>query len=201
MREFPEVGRWLGVTGAWLLASTLALPGPARQLYSEGPPPAHTGGFGEPTCHACHFDKPINDPAGSLQLLGLPSRYDPGRTYTITVGVRHPQLRRAGFQLSARFAKGDSAGRPAGLLEPLDQRTVVIAAGEPAVLFVQHTGPGSLALKPGSLLWSFAWRAPSRQRDVVFHLTANAANDDASELGDHVYVQNIIIPAYSRSDR
>ena len=201
MREFPEVGRWLGVTGAWLLASTLALPGPSRPVYSEGPPPAHTGGFGEPTCHACHFDNPINDPAGSLELLGLPTRYDPGRTYTIAVVVGHPQLRRAGFQLSARFAKGDSAGRQAGLLEPLDQQAVVIEAGEPAVLFVQHTGLGSLALRPGSSLWTFAWRAPSRQRDVVFHLAANAANDDASDLGDYVYVQNLMLPAHPRSDQ
>src|SRR5690606_8758969 len=49
-----------------------------RLPYPDRPPPAHTGGFGEPTCQQCHFDAPLNDPGGALYVEGLPERYTPG---------------------------------------------------------------------------------------------------------------------------
>jgi hypothetical protein len=30
--------------------------------YQDGPPPGNTGGFGESSCHECHFDHPLNWP-------------------------------------------------------------------------------------------------------------------------------------------
>ena len=78
--------------------------------YPEGPPPAHTGGFGEPTCQACHADNPLNAPGGSLALRGLPAVYAPATAYRVTITLRRPGLGRAGFQLAARFATGDQAG-------------------------------------------------------------------------------------------
>ena len=76
------------------------------------PPLAHTGGFGEPTCVACHMDGDLNDAAGSLTIEGVPARYEPGRRYRLTITVRHPDLRLAGFELASRYASGpDSAKR------------------------------------------------------------------------------------------
>ena len=59
-----------------------------HRLYPEEPPPAHTGGFGEPTCLQCHFDGALNEPGGELRVEGLPEAYMPGETYTLDVPRR-----------------------------------------------------------------------------------------------------------------
>ncbi len=105
------------------LAALLALPPITALAYKEGPLPAMTGGFGEKDCHTCHFDNPINDHAGVLRLEGVPARYVPGHQYEITVVVRRSGIKRAGFELAARFAEGAGRGRQAGTLGPTDVRT------------------------------------------------------------------------------
>ncbi|HSJ15599.1 MAG TPA: hypothetical protein VK939_14345, partial [Longimicrobiales bacterium] len=70
----------------------------------HGPEPGHTGGFGEPTCRACHFDGPENPVDAAVTLSGLPGSWLPGRSYPITVVLGGAELRRGGFQLAARFA-------------------------------------------------------------------------------------------------
>ena len=49
----------------------------------DGPPIAHTGGFGEPTCRVCHQGQPLNAAGGTLRVEGLPGRYEAGRTYEL----------------------------------------------------------------------------------------------------------------------
>lgn len=49
-------------------------------------------------------------------LEGVPETYRPGETYPLTVVLRHPELARGGFQLTARFAAGAAEGRQAGVL-------------------------------------------------------------------------------------
>ena len=39
---------------------------PRQPVYAEHPPLGHTGGFGEPTCHACHFGGEVNGGDGTL---------------------------------------------------------------------------------------------------------------------------------------
>ena len=58
--------------------------------FKEGPYPNVTGGFGEQSCHLCHLDNPINAPGGSVKLEGIPSSFEPGRTYSITVTISRP---------------------------------------------------------------------------------------------------------------
>ena len=70
------------------------------KAFKTGPPPGVTGGFGEPTCHACHFDHPINAPGGSLRLGGLPESYTAGVRYSIRVGLTRRGTQRAGFQIA-----------------------------------------------------------------------------------------------------
>lgn len=177
---------------ALLLGALAAVP------YPEGPPPGHTGGFGEPTCLTCHFGEPLNPPDGSLTLEGVPEAYAPGRSYPLVVRLSHPELGRAGFQLSARLADGPSAGAQAGEIagagtgDPAGgpegaPRVAVTPDPDGCVSYVHQTREGS-EVTDTATEWRVVWTAPPHARaPVVFHLAGNAANDDASEFGDHVY--------------
>ena len=90
-------GALLLLVGAWL---------PAR--YPDGAPPAHTGGFGESTCQACHFGSELNEPGGLLTIEGVPEVYRAGQAYQLTVQLTKPAMASGGFQLAARLADGDN---------------------------------------------------------------------------------------------
>jgi hypothetical protein len=181
--------------GALAAAAAVALVGIAgATAYGDGPPPGHTGGFGEPTCERCHSGQPINDVDGAVGLSGAPPAYDPGRTYRLTVWLARPALRRAGFQLSARFVNGEHAGH----LARLDETTRVTDPSTSPVRYIQHTRTGSDVAVVDTARWTFRWTAPTRPDTVVFHLSANASNDDASEFGDYVYLASRPIHAVTR---
>ena len=219
-----------------LLASGAALGSP---FYSDGPPPAHTGGFGEPTCHVCHTGAaPETTGAAGALTLTLPQAYMPGSRYRITVSLRDAALGRGGFQLAARFATGPRAGEQAGTLSALDARVTVVA-GPRDVLYAQHTAAGTVPASPlprqgegdrgrgtserdrtrgtsegnrerrtsqadsgSGLYWTFAWVAPAvAAAPVVFHIAANAADDDASPLGDVIHVASTTVPIHTKPAR
>lgn len=175
---------------AMLAAGAVASPALARRL-SDRPPPAHTGGFGEPTCAVCHFDTQADDGRGTIALAGLPAMYAPGQTYQLTVSLSHPDLSAGGFQLSARHAEGGRQGMQAGSLRALDARVDVTGLTELPVQYARHTydgtRPDSAGVKRTS--WRVEWTAPSDGGVVAFHVAANAANDDASPLGDFIYTK------------
>lgn len=154
----------------------------ALLAYKDGPPADSSGGFGARSCHACHLDNALNAPGGSLAVKGIPRSYTAGRTYRVTVSVSREQAVRAGFQISARFADG----RQAGAWRALDSRTQVIhSQQEPRVEFGQHTAAGT-----EQAAWTLEWTAPGGGT-VVFHAAANASDDDASPLGDFVYLAEL----------
>jgi hypothetical protein len=177
--------------------------------FKEGPPPAHTGGFGEPTCRQCHGDAGLNEPGGRLVIAGVPSRYLPGRTYELVVSLERDGMLRAGFQLAARFAAGDRAGTQAGVLSPVDARTAIVADSVTHVSYVEHTlagtalGAGGAGAAGGggssAALWTFLWTAPAAGGGaVVLNVAANAANDDDSPLGDFIYTRAVPVPPEPR---
>ena len=159
--------------------------------YREGPAASVTGGFGEPSCRECHFDQPLNDASGRLSLRGVPDRYRDRQPYQITITLDRPGMTRGGFEISARFASGAQRGKQAGSWRPLDDRVQIVRSEtDSALLFVQHNGSGSAIANPGSASWTMEWAAPESGLDVVqFNVAANASNDDASALGDYIYVQ------------
>ena len=186
----PETrtGRMVAWAGALTAALLIAAP-LLRAAYVDGPPPAHTGGFGDDTCHACHFENDLDTPGGSLTISGVPDTFDPSRTYRITVSLERPGMGRAGFQLAARLSGGDGVGRPAGVLQAVigDQLVQVVEAPD-GVRYAQHTEPGTTLSNPATAAWILEWRPPATGAGTVaFHATANAANDDASEFGDFIY--------------
>lgn len=161
--------------------------------YPDQPPLAHTGGFGEPTCQRCHFGAPLNAPDGALSLSG-PDSYEPGRSYQLRVELERVGMRRAGFQLAARFSEGTRAGRQAGALRGANDRLDILADST-GIQYAQHRQAGSGLLKPGRASWTIDWTAPDAREPVAFHLVGNAANDDASEFGDFVYATSVAVRA------
>jgi hypothetical protein len=176
-----------------------AAAGTARErvhfVMRDQPPLAHTGGFGEPTCIACHFDGTVNDSAGSLTIEGVPAHYQPGKTYRLTVTVRHPELKLAGFELAARFATGPDSGRQAGVLRAIDERAMVSTDDANHVQYAHHLRSGTTPVPPGVGRWTVEWVAPSAgSAPVAIHAAANAANDNDSPLGDYIFARSVSVP-------
>lgn len=158
--------------------------------HADHPPPGFTGGFGEETCHSCHFDNDLNAADGRLEIEGLPPAYRPDTVYFVTVRLEREQLPRAGFMLSARFA----SGKQAGMLHSTDEYTAVSVVDSTGVAYAHHTLPGT-AVTEGSLArWTLRWMAPrdaAPADTVYFDVVANASNDDESAFGDRIYARAI----------
>jgi hypothetical protein len=167
-----------------------------RFAYREGPLPGHTGGFGEPTCQTCHAGNPLNDSLGRVRLIGIPEIITPDSSYTLSIALERPEMNVGGFQLGARFPDGSQAGS----FHPVSETTQAIP-GASGLEYVQHARAGSSADSSNSLVWTLIWRAPanfprapknapsasSSPSAILFHVAANASNDDNSEFGDHIY--------------
>jgi len=174
----------------------------AHARYITGPPPAHTGGFGEPTCYACHMESEPNTGEGALVLRGLDGVYEPGATHRVTVELTSPHMRRGGFQLAVRFAEGPAAGKQAGTLRALDER-VGITTDTTGIQYAHHLEAGTELTAPGTARWIFEWTAPHGAGDdvVVFHIAANAADDDASPFGDLIFTDSVRVRAAATKTR
>lgn len=157
--------------------------------FKEGPYPNVTGGFGEQSCHVCHFDNPVNAPGGTLRL-DTPAKYQAGRAYAITVTLLREDLERGGFEIAARYASGRQRGKQAGSWRLLDQRVQLVPSQNNSITFAQHTLAGSRAAERGTQRWTLEWIAPdSAAAPVQFNVAANASNGDDSPLGDYIYLR------------
>ncbi len=178
----------------WTAAVILVAPLPLYG-FPDGPLPRLTGGFGEDTCTRCHQSFALNAGrtlGGTFHIEGVPSRYEPGRTYALRVVIGQPGQQRWGFELSARTA---GEGRQAGRLVPADELTQVKRAG--GVQFIEHTEAGTRGGTPdGPVAFEFEWVAPeAAQGPVLFNAAGNAADGDNKTDGDYVYTAG----AYSGS--
>ena len=175
---------------AMTLGLGVAMAAAGARPYPERAPLGHTGGFGEPTCMRCHAGDGINPPGGTLVLEGLPAAYEPARRYRLSMNLDRPGTRRAGFQLAIRFVGGEPSGLTAGRLRVLDER--VQLEDSAGVGYAFHTSAGSGLTAPNRAVWALEWTAPGDGGRVVAHFVGNAANDDASELGDLVYADSVV---------
>lgn len=181
---------WHGCLVCGFVAFIACLAPRALDASVAGLVPARTGGFGEMTCQQCHWENPLNDPAGSLTVAGWPETYTPGDEYLITLTLERSGLARAGFQASAREdGINMSAGSNAGVLRPMDELSVSsLGESSKGIRYVQHSERGTEVRTPGAASWTFAWTAPDTEGvPVALHVAANAANDDSSPLGDFIY--------------
>jgi hypothetical protein len=128
----------------------------------------------------------LNAPGGTLRLDGVPARYAPGQLYRISVRLARAEMAAAGFQMSARFASGEREGAQAGEWRSLDERVRTVTAQ--GLQFIQQTALGAESA-PGATQWTVEWMAPpAAWGPVEFDVAANASNDDASALGDFIYL-------------
>lgn len=166
----------------------IGLPAPPSPMtglaHVQAPPPGHSGGFGEPTCQTCHAEFPLNEPGGGLHLEGLPSAFEPGREYSLTVILEVPETARAGFQLTSRNPQGEQAG---GWRTPSGRVATTDSAG---VVYAHSSGEGTRPNTPDRAAWTVTWVAPSSE-SVQFNLAANSANGDDSPFGDLVYATQV----------
>ncbi|MDR8391226.1 hypothetical protein NC796_08760 [Aliifodinibius sp. S!AR15-10] len=165
--------------------------GSVPNKYPEHLTGAFTGGFGEDTCHSCHFDYPLNHDEGKLSVDGFPQEYKSGQSYMIRIHIERPGLAKAGFQLTARFADGWQAG----MFSPQSDRTQFTSNTPDSIQYLQHSAKGTELTGNESTYWQFKWIAPQRQDEVQIHLAANAANGDASEFSDFILTKELQLSA------
>lgn len=163
------------------LISTLLL------AYSTGPLPAHTGGFQDSACTACHVDFELNSGrplGGDFSIVGVPKVYQPGKVYPIKVVISHPGQKRWGFQLASRF---QSSGLQAGELIPMDSHTQVTEFD--GLQFLSHSEAGTrMGIANGPIEFEFEWTAPSQDSGTILFTSAgNAANGNSDPTGDYIY--------------
>lgn len=160
--------------------------------YPEHLPGAFTGGFGEPTCHSCHFDYEPNHPEGALHVEGFPDTYRPGARYPVTISLERERLGRGGFQLTVRYEDG----RTAGTFHWEGERLQRTRDTPEETTYLQHSEYGSRPEEQGAIRWQFVWEAPERtDTPLLLHVAANAANGDASEFGDWIYLHEFHMDA------
>lgn len=159
-------------------------------FYPDHIPGPFTGGFGEETCHSCHFDYDINDERGSLRVEGLGQTYEPGEQYELTVSVESERLEIGGFQMTARFEDGSQAGE---FIWSGDKLILTPDANDD-IQYLQHSVSGTEPTSDREVSWTFTWTAPDHDPAmVIFNIAANAGNDDFSAFGDWIYVQEITV--------
>jgi hypothetical protein len=172
----------------WLLAIAVFsdTASPKAAPYPDGAPPGFSGGFGEQSCHACHFDvESINAKPGQLTIAGVPERYVGGQQYPLTITLTKPGMAIAGFQLVARVEDG---GAQAGVLDlPANEKERLAIQARNGVQYVNQRQKGTAPADPGASRWTVLWTAPATPAAVVFHVAANAADNDGSVRGDYIY--------------
>jgi hypothetical protein len=156
----------------------------ANTAYAEGAPPGFSGGFSEQSCHACHFHGEVNSGPERVTIAGVPAQFEAGETYALTVTLRRPDMKLAGFQLAARF-KDD--GTQAGVLAvtPGDDARVKVET-QGGVQYANQRKEGTALAETHTSRWSVSWIAPDARRPVVFHVAANAGDGDGTAEGDYV---------------
>jgi hypothetical protein len=154
--------------------------------FRDGPPARVTGGFGEDSCYACHWDGTENDEVGSLRVSGFPERFEPGASYPLELVLARPGMAVAGFQLAVRHAEDTTQ---AGRLEvPESEKGRVGILTEREVQFAHHLLPGIEPASADTARWSVMWTAPEgSEARVLLHVSAVAGDDDESQMGDAVY--------------
>jgi hypothetical protein len=171
---------------AAVLATTVRLM--ASHAYAEGAPPGFSGGFKEDSCHACHFHAEVNAPGGRVTIEGVPERFADGERYTLIVTLTRTGMKRAGFQLAARFK---DSGAQAGTLAPgSGERERVAVERQGGVQYAGHKQAGSSVGGADAARWTIEWTAPKRGGPVMFHVSANAADGNDSADGDFVYTDS-----------
>ncbi len=156
--------------------------------FRDGPPARVTGGFGEDSCGACHWNGAEDDGPGTLELHGFPEAYEPGARYPLEITLTDPDLVVACFQLAVRHPADESQVGTLEVPDTEEERVGILVDRE--VEFAQHRLGGIEPTEETTTRWSVEWVAPDEAGvPVVLHLAALAADGDQSQIGDRVYTR------------
>lgn len=156
----------------------------------KGPDAGYTDAPGDlGNCTACHDHNLVNAGPGSVRVTGVPTVYEPGLSYELTVTTAQAGRVRFGFQLTAL---GPNLGR-AGTLEKVDGSTQVLGqTGPGARQYIEHTEQGTLATGAGSRTWQLRWTAPDSDVGPVRLFVAGNATDNSGDNqgNDFIYTNS-----------
>lgn len=198
MRTIDRVTRGRKIAG---VLAGLSLSAAFLYAHKDGPDPRRTGAPGDETCATsdCHTGTPINGGGGSVAV-NFPDgqNYVPGQKKTFTIVITDPVAKVYGFQMTARL-ESDLVNGQAGdftaaskQLVICDNTTIKKASGCPAkypVQFIEHSIPWTT----GTI--NVTWTPPATDAgEVHLYVAANAANNNDSETGDHIYLADYILP-------
>ncbi|MGA9773368.1 MAG: choice-of-anchor V domain-containing protein [Blastocatellia bacterium] len=154
-----------------------------------GPEPGYTNAPGDlGNCTQCHDHHAANTGTGSVKITGLPSPYEPGHVYTLSVTTAQSGRIRYGFQLTAL----DTTNKRAGTLASRDGNTQVLSqTGPGGRQYIEHTQQGSLSSITGSRTWQINWTAPATDIGTVrFFFAGNATNNSGVQDDDDFIYTN-----------
>ena len=177
--------------------------------HSLGPDPRHTGAPGDQTCamSGCHIGTALNGGGGNVVLsTSAGTTYSPGQKQTITITINDPVAKVYGFQMSARLDSNPTLGQ-AGDFTAGQQQIVLCDFGDlkangklcpsnESVEFIEHSSP----FRSNTI--NVTWTAPATNAGTVtLYVAANAANGNATELGDHIYTSQLTLCPVLGSDQ
>lgn len=159
----------------------------------------YTGSPGETTCSTsgCHSTFAPNTQGGSITISapGMTNwQYVPGETYTISVTVAETGRSLFGLGFEALTSGNDNAGN----LIP-GAGTQILTRFVQGVSRRNITHQDNAGLSPNSHTFTFTWEAPTENiGNVTFYTAGNAANNNNTASGDHIYsTSQVITPATS----
>ncbi|MBI1799749.1 MAG: hypothetical protein HYR73_08685 [Candidatus Eisenbacteria bacterium] len=217
--QFRHVAATLMVLGAcavvWQTARAFSAGATADKANN---PRKDAGGVVQPpeTCNksGCHTPPTAGcDPNGKVEILGLPTCYEAGKCYDLSIKITDKDARRWGFEVGAQYNEGNQHNfEGAGAIDKTDcagndtQRTQKIPSADGLRSFITHqkaspngdgnyTNPAPAALQ-GMVTYKFKWTAPGgtdRQTRVCFYFAGVAADNDSTRRGDCVYSDSACI--------
>jgi hypothetical protein len=136
------------------------------------------------------------EPALVQRLHGLPSSYQSGQTYPLTVRLRDPGQQRWGFELTV-LDDADFYAQGGSLAVTDSAHTQLSEDYEGTEDYLKHTLNGTYNGTPdGPVTWDFDWTAPDPGvSSVTFYVVGNAANGDFDSTGDYIYASSFPLEA------
>lgn len=161
------------LTRFWLAAAGIGAFLPiAAAAYPDGAPWPN-GHVSNSACASCHFDHPPQEDGDALKVEGIDKLVRAGVDYHLTIRFVPETGKFAGYQ-----AIFERAGESVGVTFATDGQETQGSS-------VRSIVPTDLVEDGAS--WTLQWTAPDTPGPVVLHLSANAANDDGSPLGDRIH--------------
>lgn len=169
--------------------------------YGRGPVNKKTGAPGEGICvqSDCHITHEVNSGPGTLILHGVPTVYQPGKLYPLTVELAQEGQSRWGFQVTVINDSLVRSGEIVKYDEDLTQLDDDDVEGKERY-YLNHTREGTFrGTDDGPVKWNFTWRAPEEpEGSISFYVAGNAANGNKKPTGDYIY--NIVENSYPDSN-